>query len=103
MNQNYSILHLDDDPLEHRSLKRSLEKAPGLEKFHFWAACQIEEFKKIFHQNIHFDFIILDIHLAEEHSEITGFDLIQNIKIKSNRIIYYSKGFISIANTKIRR
>ena len=78
----YSLLLLDDDPLEHRALKRNLVSASNNQNnFEVFSALNIENFNQILSREAHIDFVLLDIYLTEDVSQKTGLNLIEKVKI----------------------
>ncbi|MES2615882.1 MAG: sigma 54-interacting transcriptional regulator [Bdellovibrionota bacterium] len=73
----YTLLHLDDDPLEHRALQRLIKSTQGDYLFEFFSALNHSTFEEHLVKNKHIDFVILDIFLAGESS---GLNLIEKVK-----------------------
>lgn len=76
---HYTILYLDDDPLEHRALLRLFQSTtPHL--FKIFSATNIISFEEYLAKTQNLDFVILDIYLAGEASGISGLSLIEKVK-----------------------
>lgn len=78
MIKKYSILLLDDDPLEVRALQRSLNGSSNDILFEVFFATITEKFEEILHKTDTLDFVILDIHLTGQMKN--GFQLINIVK-----------------------
>lgn len=79
--QIYKLLLLDDDPLEHRALQRQLNSTSHDDIFfEVFSALNVLSFEEYLCCSEQFDFIILDILLAEDSSPISGLNLIEKTK-----------------------
>ena len=78
MQKNYKLLHLDDDPLEHRALLRQLNNTTDI-LFEVESAFELNQFNEILGKKDDLDFVVLDIFFAGA-SKISGLNLIEKVK-----------------------
>ena len=75
----YTLVHLDDDPLELKSLSRSLKNNNRKVSFYVIPFLSISEFKAGIQKIKKIDFAILDIFLSDESSQ-TGLSVVDELK-----------------------
>lgn len=71
-----TIIHLDDDPLELRHLKRMLERSKQLHntEVEIFSCSQITDFKSHLEQIQKVDVVILDIHLSSQETNLAEYE-----------------------------
>ncbi len=89
-NDVYTLVHLDDDPLELKSLARSLKNNNKNIVFQVVSYLSIHEFKIGIQKLNKIDFAILDIYFSDESSQ-TGISVVHELKeLHPNAIILMS-------------